>query len=328
MLRPEPADARVALGAVRGAFVAGGGFDQLQSAVFDAIALQVFELDPADPVEALTADDVLAIRPPVDVRVMAVSLMAVLEFVAHPLPAAAADGVTAYARRLGMDPPAVKAARDLAHHHTLVMYADLQRSSWYTEETIRGILGGHFRELLRSKLAYEGVAPDPDIARRWQALRDCPPGSWGRGVADFYVARGFPFPGDAHGIYEIGARHDFVHVLADYDTDAEGEIDVFAFIAGSMPAASGVSLLAVTLGLFQNGSIHRVAGREVKIARTDTLSDPGAIDHFADALRRGTLTTHDVMGGIDHFAYAARPLDEVRAELNVVPKRTAAPAPP
>ena len=32
------------------------------------------------------------------------------------------------------------------------------------------------------------------------------------------------------------------------------------------------------------------------------------------------------MGGIDHFALAARPLDEVRAELNVVPKRTPAPS--
>ena len=57
----------------------------MQNAVFDAIAAQVFDLDGTDPVEALSADEVLAIRPPVDVRAMAVSLMAVLEFVAHPL---------------------------------------------------------------------------------------------------------------------------------------------------------------------------------------------------------------------------------------------------
>jgi hypothetical protein len=69
-----------------------------------------------------------------------------------------------------------------------------------------------------------------------------------------------------------------------------------------MPAERGVVLLAVTLGLFQNGSIHRVAGKPVKIARTDTLSDPDAVDHFA---------------------YAPRPLDDVRAELNVVPKHPA-----
>ena len=66
---------------------------------------------------------------------------------------------------------------------------------------------GRLLELARSKLAYSGVAADPEIAHRWEALRDLPAGSWGRGVADFYERHGFPFPGEEHGIYEIGARH-------------------------------------------------------------------------------------------------------------------------
>ena len=45
---------------------------------------------------------------------------------------------------------------------------------------------------------------------------------------------GFPFPGEPGGIYEVGALHDWVHVLTDYNTSPEGEIDVFAFIAATM----------------------------------------------------------------------------------------------
>ena len=102
------------------------------------------------------------------------------------------------------------------------------------------------------------------------------------------MARGFPFPGDAHGIYEIGAQHDFVHVLADYTPTPEGEIDVFAFIAAAMPDGQRRVLLAVTLGLFQNGVDPPRRRQEGRRSPGPTRSsDPGAIDHFADALRRG-----------------------------------------
>ena len=61
-------------------------------------------------------------------------------------------------------------------------------------------------------------------------------------------------------------------------------------------------------------------GKRVKMARTDTLLDDGATRRWADAFRRGRECNADVMGGIDHFALAPLPLDEVQAQLNVVPK--------
>ncbi|MFM7224943.1 MAG: hypothetical protein ACKO1Y_05855, partial [Actinomycetota bacterium] len=179
---------------------------------------------------------------------------------------------------------------------------------------------GRLVDLAGSKLAYTGLVADEAIARKWRSLADRPAGSWGRELAEFYRRHEFPFPGERHGIYEIGARHDFVHVLTDYDATPEGELDVFAFIAAAMPDARGLSLLAVTLGIFQNGAIRRVMGKRVRMARTDTLQDAGASLRWADAFRRGRLSGTDVMGGVDHFALAPLPLDEVRARLNVVPK--------
>ena len=108
-----------------------------------------------------------------------------------------------------------------------------------------------------------------------------------------------------------------MHVLADYEATPEGELDVFAFIAACMPDEKGLVLLAVTIGLFQDGAIHHVAGKAVKIARTDTLGDPGAAERWAEALDRGRRCPVDVMGGIDHFALAPMPLDEARARLGV-----------
>ena len=204
------------------------------------------------------------------------------------------------------------------------MYLDLQRHSWYEEETIKESVRGRWEELIRSKLAYTGVVADQVIAEKWSALRDCPDGSWGKAVADFYDRHGFPFPGERFGIYELGARHDWVHVLAGYETDPEGELDVFAFIAASMTDERGLVLLAITLGLFQNGSIHHVAGKQIKIARADTLTDDGAVDRWVEAFRRGNLCTTDVMGTVRLFEHKDEPLDEVRERFGVCPVRSVA----
>ena len=235
-------------------------------------------------------------------------------------PGASSATSSAFAATLGVDYRLFDATRDMAHGHLALMQADIERNSWYTTQTVEGILHGHLWELARSKSAYLVRPPDRSIARRWESLADHAPGTLGRSVADFYEAHHFPFPGERHGIYELGAHHDFVHVLADYTTTPEGEIDVFAFIAATMADPKGFTLFAFTLGLFQNATITRVSGSKVAIARADTLDDPGAVDRYADALRRATRCTVDVMGGIDHFALADRPLDDLRAEFNIGPK--------
>ena len=108
-------------------------------------------------------------------------------------------------------------------------------------------------------------------------------------------------------------------MLADYETTAEGEIDVFSFIAASMRDDRGVVLLAFTLGLFQNGSIHHASGMYIPNARTDTLSEAHAVARMVDALDRGRACTVDVMGELDLFAHKDEPLAEVRATFGVRP---------
>jgi hypothetical protein len=318
VLLPTETDAARVLGMVQAAFAPVGGFDELQESVLAGIASSLYGLELSDV--AVATDDVVSNATEAE-RLHAVHLMVVLEFVERPLSTRVALPVEQYAHGLGVSTTLLRDARELAHGHFAWMYVDLQRHSWYEEETIKESLRGRWEELIRSKLAYTGVVADKLIEEKWRALRDCPEGSWGKAVADFYDRHGFPFPGERFGIYELGARHDWVHVLAGYETTPEGELDVFAFIAASMIDERGLVLLAITLGLFQNGSIRHVAGKRIKNARSDTLTDDGAVDRWVEAFRRGNLCTTDVMGSVRLFEHKDEPLDEVRVRFGVVPLR-------
>ncbi len=318
MLLPSDSDARLVLGIVQAAFAPAGGFDELQRHLVEGIATSLYGLDLAD-VPPATAEQVAAASHPE--RLHAVHLMVVLEFVEHPLSERVELPIEQYAHGLGVSSTLFRDARSLAHGHFAWMYLDLQRHSWYGEETIKESLRGRRHELICSKLAYAGVAADRVIADKWRTLRDCPEGSWGKEVADLYDRHGFPFPGERFGIYELGARHDWVHVLAGYETTPDGELDVFAFIAASMTDECGLVLLAITLGLFQNGSIRHVSGKRIRNARSDTLTDDGAVERFTEALLRGNLCTTDVMGSVDMFAHKDEPINEVRARFGVTPVR-------
>lgn len=316
MIFPDAVDAPVCLQMVHAAFEPTGGLDDLQHELIVDLAHMLWgiDYDAIEPADSRLFSDVHD-----DVKDQAVHLIALLELMEHPLRPEVASSVLAFAKNHKMNTRMLADARAMANDHIAAMYLDLQRHSWYTHQTLVESRHGRFHELLRSKLAYIGLVEDRKLARKWEALLECPEGSWGRAVGDFYVAHGFPFPGEKHGIYELGARHDWMHVLAGYGTDAEGELDVFAFIAASMGDARGLVLLGITLGLFQNGAIRHVQMKLIRNARTDALGDPGAIERFANAFRRGSLCTVDVMGTVDLFAHKDMQLEAARDYFGVVP---------
>lgn len=322
MLLPTPDDAPTWIGGAVGAL---GGWDrmhELQREIVTDLAEIVYGIPPSDRIPALGAEEVLTAGADELLRKQIVRLAVMVEITDRALERRVTRGVEQYAARLGVRTVLVHEARALAEHHAVLLHTDLLRHSWTAHETVRESLSGRIVELSRSKLAYLGIGHDDAIANRWRALRDLPDGTWGRGVADFYARHGFPFPGEPHGIYEIGARHDFVHVLAGYDATPEGELDTFALIAATMPDEQGLTLLAVTLGIFQNGSIRHMSGKRVAMARTDTLADPGALRRWVEAFRRGSECRVDLMGGIDHFAMAPLPLDEACRQVGLPPART------
>jgi hypothetical protein len=170
--------------------------------------------------------------------------------------------------------------------------------------------------------AWDECVFDPALAERWASLRVLPDGTLGREVVKFYDARGFAFPGTAGSAPPFLAQHDWVHVVTDYGSTVECEIEVFGFIARANDDPRGFSLLAMIVSLFETGYMATGAG----LFQYDRghLSHEGMAVRLADAMRRGALcAAHsggpDLMKR-DWFADAARPLADVRAELGVVPK--------
>jgi hypothetical protein len=79
-------------------------------------------------------------------------------------------------------------------------------------------------------------------------------------------------------------------------------------------------MLAATLGIYQNGTVHHIAGQDIPTATSGTLGDPAAMQRFIEAYARGRRTTEDVLD-LDHFAWKDVVLDDARSRLNVEPRQ-------
>ena len=137
-----------------------------------------------------------------------------------------------------------------------------------------------------------------------------------------YRGRGFGLPGAVGGASAYLAQHDFVHVLADYGTNLNGELEVFALIGRADPDPKGFAWLATLVGLFETGYVADAGffSGDLKERRLDSHEMHIRI---ADALRRGRTLCDGLAADlleVDYHAFADRPIDDVRTELGFDPK--------
>ena len=147
----------------------------------------------------------------------------------------------------------------------------------------------------------------------------------------FYRARGFSFPGSPGSAPPTLAQHDWIHVLADFGSTVECEIEVFGFISRANDDPAGFSLLAMVLGLFETGYLFNAAKGFFEYDRGHLSRDADRMAlRLADAMARGAnaawyLDDHDRGDdtdflGVDWFQYADWPLDDVRKHFGVPDK--------
>ncbi len=251
----------------------------------------VHALAPSTPVE-------LAARLTRADRKRFVDLLVVLEYCRHADGAGQADRIEQYARALEVEQPFLAVARDALTATQTEVMADWSR----------------FRE----PLAHEpGVLEtDTTLAARLRALRDLPEGTLGRAYFDFYERWSIPFPGEEGGGDASLVDHDFCHVLAGYEPDAPSEIALQAMLTSATNFEHHFSGLVASLSLYESGKFDIL-----EIAPTVAALDrPGATDELAEAFRRGAACTSD-FSSIDHLARVAEPIDAVRVECGITPRR-------
>ncbi len=332
---PDDDEVRLIVGGYNGALATGHPLTDVQRAVIDALtesmtgrAVDVATATPVGPREL--AEGLARRDHRFRTRIFQTILLAELLLV--PLPREVSERVEQYAAWLGVCDDMQRVARDVARGSLGLALMDFRRSGYF--EHLLATPPDHLHASDALEDAWQFACDDAALARRWADLEDCPAGSLGHEVWKFYRARGFTFPGLPQSAPPTLAQHDWVHVLADYGSTVECEIEVFGFIARANDDPRAFSLLAMVLGLFETGYLHDAANL-FEYDRGHLSRDARRMaTRLADAMYRGAMvgTYLDAHGRcadtdlltIDWFAHASRSIDAVRADFGVLPKSAAA----
>jgi hypothetical protein len=318
--------------AVSSAAAPPGGITHVQRAVINATiesmsgyVLDVGQLPPLGPDEFADAMR----RRDQAFRSRMVQTMLLLELLLVPLPPEVTARVEQYAAALGVQDQMLRVTHKIASGSLGLALIDFERSGYF--EKMLETPPSHLHTERALADAWEGVCGDEPLAARWSALGSRPEGSLGLGVWRFYRARGFSFPGSPGSAPPILAQHDWIHVLADFGSTVECEIEVFGFISRANDDPAGFSLLAMVLGLFETGYLFNAAKGFFEYDRGHLSRDADRMAlRLADAMARGAnaawyLDDHDRgedtdFMGVDWFEYAGWPVDDVRKHFGVPEK--------
>jgi hypothetical protein len=309
----------------------GGHLSHLQrallKALFHSLTKHDVDLRTFDPMSATELAGHVASRDLI-FRSRLVQIMLLAALVLRPLPEEVVDQITEYARELEVEEGMITVAQEFASGSLGLAGVDFQRNG-YTADW-----DPHHAEMLHTSAelsdAWDSAITDPALTARWQALENLPEGTLGRMVTEMYRARGFEYPGTPGSAPPLLAQHDWVHIVADFGTTVESEIEVFGFIAEANDNMHAFSLLAMVISLFETGYLRAGAGL-FQASEGHISHDPRVLVRLADAMYRGGRT-HDARSGsesvdflrVDWFELADRPIEEVRKMFGVEPKSSEA----
>jgi hypothetical protein len=273
------------------------------------------DADP-EPIDPQTFAEGLAGRTEA-FRTRIVQLMVLDALVLRPIPPSVAAAVRDFARELGVDEGMLRITEEFAAGTLGLAAVDFDRNGYTSEWSAEHQAALHTTTPLAA--AWDESVNDATLAAKWCHLETLPPGTLGRRVTDFYRARGFVYPGHPGSAPPLLAQHDWVHVVADYGTCVESELEVFSFIARANDDPRAFSLLAMVVSLFETGYLATGAG--LFQASPGQVSHEGVAERMADAMRRGALVDGSVdFLEVDWFELADQPVEEVRRHFGVVPK--------
>jgi hypothetical protein len=332
--RPTPAEVRTMARAFATAPAPEAGLTPVQRAVLNAlvesmtgVVVDVAGVEPLGPEEfAESLRDRNAAF-----RTRMVQAMLLAEMLLVPIPADVTARVESYAAWLGVGDDMIRVVRRIAHGSLGLALIDFERSGYFEQMLAEPPEHLHTTRALSD--AWQLACDDDPLYAQWAALEQCPEGSLGLGVWRFYRARGFTFPGRPDSAPPNLAQHDWIHVLADYGSTVESEIEVFGLIARANDDPHAFSLLAMVLGLFETGYLYGAAKGFFAYDRGHLSGDVDRMSvRLADAMYRGAMLAWHLndtgRGGqtdllkTDWFAHAHRPLDDVRADFGI-PARSA-----
>jgi hypothetical protein len=322
----DPAEVVLVARGIATAVAPPDGLTESQAHLLEAVALALTGVDvDYRSLDPLDAKDLAACLSGHDdeYRHRIVQHMVLGELVLRPIPTEVAFRVAQYAEALDVRDDFVRVARRYAQGAYGLAWIDLQRNGFADHVVASNAQDAPDAGAHTPRPAFEPAEEDPELADRWREFSDLDEDTLGRSVFEMYEGRGFSIPGTPGGAPKYLAQHDFVHVLADYGTNLQGELEVFALIARADPDPKGFAWLATLFGLFETGYI---ASTGFFVRDTDGghhADAPGMNHRIADAIRRGKevcRTTDQDLFEIPYYDLATHTVEDVRRQLGVPSK--------
>jgi uncharacterized tellurite resistance protein B-like protein len=314
ILSASPTQKLAALRALKTVALADGTFDARELAMVRAVAETLGVDGRPEDLEPITAAELASAITEPELRLRLVQALLVMALADTEGSRAEADLVDEIAEALDVDSHWVRDLRLLAKGHIMRLRLDVMRHSFIPgmlkdalkRRGIKGVL-----EFFGPQL---GMGLDAERAWRFKRLGLLPEGTLGRGFWAHMTKNGFAFPGEPEGMPEQVAPHDMVHVLAGYDTDPIGELQVGAFTAG-MCRHDNAFVADPFFFLFSGMLLfHADVAIRPRFGSSKDLWRPKPI---LEALQRGAATKRNLVDGWDFWADVERPLAELREELGI-----------
>jgi hypothetical protein len=246
-------------------------------------------------------------------------LFLLVELILDPMPKEASETLQSIAKILDISDDLLIVAREYSQGAYGIAATDLARKGYLGNPDV--IKKGSSSMRVNKDLTdpFEVDENDTKLLQQWLDLEMCQTGTLGRNIWEYYMGRGFIFTGQKGSVNPTIAQHDWIHLLCDYNTTIEGELEVFSFIGSAIPDTKGFSFLIAIISLFETGRLESWGGGVLN-ADKGHLDLPGMPERVADAIRRGRECNRDVMYGIDYFKYKDMDIENVRIKLGIVPK--------
>lgn len=246
-------------------------------------------------------------------------LFILIELILDPMPEEATKSLKDIAESLNIKEEFIEIAREYSQGAYGIAASDLARKGYMGNPDV--VKKGSHNMRVNKELTdpFETDEDDPCLLEQWENLENCGKGTLGRNIWEYYQGRGFVFTGQKGSVNPTIAQHDWIHLLCDYNTTIEGELEVFTFIGSAIPDTKGFAFLIAIVSLFETGRLESWGGGVLN-ADKGHLDLPGMPERVADAIRRGRECNKDVMYGIDYFNYKDIQIEKVRLQLGIVPK--------
>jgi hypothetical protein len=311
LITPPREIAHAGLRALKTVVLADGELHDLERGFIEAVQSHVLHTDfDVDALAPIDGKELASIVPPGEYRdrILRSAVMAAL--IDTEASSAELTIIRDYAKAFDIDDKPVDELQRVVEGRLALFRFDIARRSFVGKRFEQHLAKKGLRCLAQVIAAFAGFE-NREIAARYRKTKQCAPGSLGRGYYEYMDQNGFGMPGEKGAAPEPVVFHDCMHVLGDYDTTPEEEVEVVSFQAGFQNYDPFFTVLGV-VAQFHLGI------RLSPVASIDKLRvDP---EKMVRAYVRGTKVNRDL--SVDWFAqdYFDVPIAELRERYNVVPR--------